>query len=658
MPTQNPLLTLQTGTLYASNDASTFTGTGGPYGFSPFTSQFGGLVSSAGLATEPFNDTVYEVASGDEVIFVIAVQDMTPGTPAYDVQIHSAMPLGFVIPPEGTNLTVTDGAGNNLAFTGDLFSAAGLQVTPPLAGYNANSGANLALVTYALKAGPTLPGPFVTVTDTASITHVATSPGGVDVSPSMPVAASTRLVTAAPSPVVRAETDPTAVAKGQTIAFDVTIPVPAGVLQDVRLDTVFSGGVASLSLVSARVLSTGSQLTLGTPRVQGGSVLIGTVNSTGASTTAADAVTSASIVVQVVARADGSASGNATLDAVVSALDASGTGSRWTADVASTVGVVVPPGGATVTVIAPTQTATSTTSLRPFAKLQIADAAPDGIGTLAVTVQDASLGTFKAGLLGNVLNNGSTFFAVGPIAALQDAAQHLVFTASQAGTARFNLTVVNGAGGVVQNTDTAVALTPSVDTAHSLMHNAPSSQVTLQVTTPAGQTTVVEGETYTGSVNYLQAQYIYDSAQPATIMAESPGVYIRNISANAAISVQSGRNVVDAGLGSNFLIGGSGTDSFFMDARGAVPAWNTIANFHAGDVATIFGYRPGTSAFSWVDGAGTPGHTGRTLRLDTAGNGQVGATLTFAGVGKGTADSFVVSSGQAGGVGYLTILAQ
>lgn len=656
MSTQNPLLTLQTGTLYASNDASTFKGTGGPYGFSPFTSQFGGVISSAGLATEPFNDTVYEVAFGDEVIFVIAVQDMTPGVPAYDVRVRSAMPQGFVIPVEGTNLTVTDGAGTDLAFTGDLFSAAGLQVTPPLGGYDANSGANVALVTYALKAGAALPGPSATVTDTASITHVASSRGGADVSPSKPVAASTTLVTAALSLVVRAETDPTAVAKGQTIAFDVTIPVPAGTLQDLRLDTVLPGATASLSLVSARVLSKGSQLTLGTPRIEGGTVLFGTVSSAGASTTAADAATSASIVVQVVARADGSASGNATLDAVVSTLD--GTGGRGTVDVASTVGVVVPPGGATVTGVAPTQSATSTMSLRPFAKLRIDDTTPDGIGTLAVTVQDGSLGTFKAGMLGSVLNNGSTFFAIGPIAALQDAAQHLVFTASQAGTARFNLTVVNGAGGVVQNTDTAVAVTPSVDTAHSLAHNAPSTQVTLQVTTPAGQTTVVEGESYAGPVNYLQAQYIYDSAQPAAIMAGASGVYIRNLIANAAISVQSGRNVVDAGLGSNFLIGGSGMDSFFMDARGATPAWNTIANFHAGDVATIFGYRPGTSAYSWVDGAGTPGYTGRTLRLDTLGNGQVGANLTFAGVGRGVSESFVVSSGQAGGVGYLTIHAQ
>ena len=662
MPSQYPHLTLQTGTLYASGGASTFTGTGGPFGFSPFTSEFGGIISSAGLAGEPFDDTVYEVAAGDEVTFVIAVQDMAPGAPAYDVQVRSAIPTGFRVPPEGANVTVKDGAGRILAYTGDLFSPAGIQVTPPLASYDANSGANVALVTYTLAASPALPGPYATITDTAAITHVASVSGGADVSPATPVTASTTVVTAMPAPVVRAETDPSSVAKGQTIAFDVTIPVPAGTLQDLRLDTVLSAGLpagaASLSFVSARVLSAGSQLSLATPQVQGSSVLFGNVVSAGASTTATDAATSASIVVQVTARADGNTSGTTTLDAVVSALDSSGTGNRWVADVPTAVGVVVPPAGAILTGAAPTLTVTSTTSLRPFTTLQIADAAPDGVGTLAVTMQDSSLGTFTAGMLGSVLNNGSTFFATGSIVALQDAARHLVFTASQAGTARFNVTVVDHAGGVTQNSDTAVTVTPSVDTANRLPHNAPAPQVTLHVTTPSGQAMVVEGETYAGPINYLQSQYIYDSAQPATIVADTSGIYIRNLVANAAISLQSGRNVVEAGTGSNFLIGGSGMDSFFLDTRGTTPGSNTIANFHAGDVATILGYRPGTSSYSWFDGGGTTGHTGRTLHLDIAGHGQAGADLTFAALGKAATDSFIVSSGQAGGTGYLTILAR
>ena len=649
-----PLLSLQTGTLYASNDASTFTGTGGPQGFSPYTSQFGGTVSSAGLAATPFSDTVYGVAPGDEVIFVIAVQDLAPGAPAYDVRLRSTLPQGFVLPPEGTNLSVTDGAGNALAFTGDLFSGQGLQLTQPLAAYDANSGANVALVTYALQAGPTLPGPYATVPDAATVTNVAATPGGANLPPS-PTAATT-VVTAAPQPTATPESDPTAVAVGQTIAYDVTIPLPAGTLQDLRLDTVLPGGAASLSLVSASVVSTGSQLKLGTPQVTNGSVAFGTVTSAGASSTAADAATSASVVVRLVATANGATSGPATLDAVVSAQNPSGNGTRWTTDVASTVGVVAPPVASTVAGVSATQAATTTMTVRPFANLLVTDADPNGIGTLTIILQDGTLGTLAAGTLGSVSGGGSTFYAIGPIAALQEAAQRLMFTASAAGTARFDLTLVNEAGGIVQDSSATVAIAPSVDATRTVTHNIPSTQVTFQVTDPAGHVTVAEGEAYTGPVNYIQAQYIYDSAQPTAIVAQAPGVYIKNFIATAAIQVQSGNNVIDAGLGSNFMIGGSGADSFFMDARGATPAWNTIANFHAGDVATIFGFKAGVSTYSWSD-AGTPGATGRTLTIDLAGT-RTSASLTFAGVTKATADGFAVSTGQAGATGYLTILAR
>ena len=651
--TLRPVLSLQTGTLYASNDASSFTGTGGPWGFSPFTSQFGGVVSSAGLAAEPFNDTVYQVSPGDEVTFVLAVQDTTPGTPAYNVRVQSALPTGFVVPPEGVNLTVTDGAGDDLGYTGNLFSV-GLQITPPLAGYDDNSGGNVVLVTYTLEAGPTLPGPYATVVDTASITHVAASPGGADVSQATP-SATTTVATAAPAITAIPETDPSAVAKGQLIAFDVTIPIPAGTLHDLRLDTVLPSGAASLALVGETVLSTGTQLTLGTPQVSGGGVLFGDVSSAGTSDTAADAPTSASIVVQLQLRADGTASGLATVDAVVSALDpSSSTGGRWTADVASSVGVVVTPPSPVLSGLAAVQDATSTMTVRPFANLHIAHAAPDGVGTLAITLGDGTLGSLVAGAGGTVSGGGSTFLATGTLAALQDAAQHLLFTASGAGTERFNLTVVDGIGGVVQNSDTAVAVAPSLDGAHAVAHNAPLPQVT----DAAGQTTVAEGEAYTGAVNYLQSQYIYDGAQPATIIAQTPGMFIKNLAANATIALQSGRNVIDAGVGSNVLIGGSGTDSFFVDARGGTAAWDTVANFHAGDVATIFGFRAGTSKYSWTDNAGIPGETGRTLRVDLAGNGQTSASLTFAGLDRAASSGFVLSTGQAGGVGYLTVMAR
>jgi Ca2+-binding RTX toxin-like protein len=42
--------------------------------------------------------------------------------------------------------------------------------------------------------------------------------------------------------------------------------------------------------------------------------------------------------------------------------------------------------------------------------------------------------------------------------------------------------------------------------------------------------------------------------------------------------------VLDGGTGSNFLTGGTGNDTFFVDDRalGSV-IWDTVNNFHAGD---------------------------------------------------------------------------
>jgi serralysin len=86
---------------------------------------------------------------------------------------------------------------------------------------------------------------------------------------------------------------------------------------------------------------------------------------------------------------------------------------------------------------------------------------------------------------------------------------------------------------------------------------------------------------------------------------------------------------VDGGTGSNFLSGGTGTDTFFLDARGATAdIWSTIVNLHAGDAVTLFGITPSTSTLSYLNGAGAAGFTGLTLTAATAGKPEAIATLS------------------------------
>ena len=111
-----------------------------------------------------------------------------------------------------------------------------------------------------------------------------------------------------------------------------------------------------------------------------------------------------------------------------------------------------------------------------------------------------------------------------------------------------------------------------------------------------------------------------------------------------------GTNVLDGSTGSNFLVGGAGSDTFFVDDRSA-PAdiWSTVANFDKSDAVTIWGVTPDDFNLGWVDGQGTAGYTGLTLNVTKAGTPNAALTLT----GYTTADlsngRLVVSFGNTGG---------
>jgi Ca2+-binding RTX toxin-like protein len=133
-------------------------------------------------------------------------------------------------------------------------------------------------------------------------------------------------------------------------------------------------------------------------------------------------------------------------------------------------------------------------------------------------------------------------------------------------------------------------------------------------------------------------------------------VFIHTGSGNDALSASSGSNVLDGGTGSNWLVGASGadggTDTFFADGRGSQDTWDTVLNFHPGDLMTLLGYDPTTTTLSWADNEGAPGYQGATLHATFA-NGTI-ASVTFAGLRLGTAN-LAVSNSNIDGVPYLAI---
>ena len=114
------------------------------------------------------------------------------------------------------------------------------------------------------------------------------------------------------------------------------------------------------------------------------------------------------------------------------------------------------------------------------------------------------------------------------------------------------------------------------------------------------------------------------------ITANVPNAFIVSGTGNDILSAQAGGNNVldDTGGNVNFELGGSGKDGFFLDASKNTVSWNTIADFHSGDFAVIYGISSQNLAAHAANGLGVTGLSG--LTLETFQNGGA-AFVTFAG---------------------------
>jgi len=142
-----------------------------------------------------------------------------------------------------------------------------------------------------------------------------------------------------------------------------------------------------------------------------------------------------------------------------------------------------------------------------------------------------------------------------------------------------------------------------------------------------------QGTAYTGPVPGLASSIIVATSDNINVKAGVQNVFIHTGSGEEALDVSmvNGNNVLDGSTGSNFLVGGTGNDTFFVDDRGAPAAiWSTVVNFHAGDSATVWGVSPSDFGLTWMDGQGAAGSTGLTLTATAP--GKPTAMLTLAGL--------------------------
>lgn len=225
--------------------------------------------------------------------------------------------------------------------------------------------------------------------------------------------------------------------------------------------------------------------------------------------------------------------------------------------------------------------------------------------------------------------------------------------------------------GLNHSTDPTAVMYPTAQTTNpglsiadiagmQLLYGAPTDADIGLTDTTANLSVHLHADSYAGPAADLQQQYIYPGSDSVNLSGSVPGLFLKGGSGNDALAVSSGRNVLDGAGGSNFLVGGTGAgsqDTFFVDGRGAADVWSTVANVHAGDTVTLWGYVPGVTTLTWTDGQGAPGYTGATLHANMLGNGSSEASLTFAGLSVTQAQAMIAGSGTAGGVPYLQFTA-
>jgi hypothetical protein len=145
---------------------------------------------------------------------------------------------------------------------------------------------------------------------------------------------------------------------------------------------------------------------------------------------------------------------------------------------------------------------------------------------------------------------------------------------------------------------------------------------------------------YPGPVAGVTNQYIAITQDSINVSTHTPNWFIHTNAGVDAINVSQGggTNVLDGGTNSNFLVGATTTspsttvpsfDQFVVDDRApAEDIWSTMANFHNGDTATIFGITQAGFGLNWEDNQGATGFTGLTLHVTAAGHPTASLTLS------------------------------
>lgn len=177
------------------------------------------------------------------------------------------------------------------------------------------------------------------------------------------------------------------------------------------------------------------------------------------------------------------------------------------------------------------------------------------------------------------------------------------------------------------------------------------------VHTATSDSVLLHGVDYAGPVNHLQASYDNTGTGPSVISALVGNVFIQAGAGENAAAAKDGSNVLAGGAGSNWLVGGTGadggTDTFFLSAQDQQPAWDTLLNFHVGDMLTLWGFDKTNGSTASVGTQGANSAEGETISVDFGKGSGPSTLVTFAGVSPSA--QFSSMTGSTGGLDFCML---
>jgi len=206
--------------------------------------RFDGTVDSADLLANSIDDNLTGTDAYDYVTYAIVIENEGHYN-AFDIEINDVLPEGHT-GLDVTNLTITDGNGVAIGWSGDLFGV-GIELDDAV-GYgsaglenvsNADGGHNVVIITYDLLLSAVV-APSQTLTNTASLTHYTSSEGYSEsfVDPASPLTDDATVATTDPlllKEIVATNQSHTAgndVVIGEIVTYRVTMTIPEGTMYE------------------------------------------------------------------------------------------------------------------------------------------------------------------------------------------------------------------------------------------------------------------------------------------------------------------------------------------------------------------------------------------------------------------------------------------